>query len=212
MEQGRASLGIGAAIGISAYTMTTAIAAAGMDAAQSAEEFGRYKLLLYPVGGPFAAATLFPRARGRALSVVSGLAQTVALGATITGIAVLAKHRRPLSSRGERRLGMALLATGAATLATTSLAASIIGATRIRESPKDPYWRRMVIPISGGLAAIPSTDQYLRKWGAAFLSTVQMAALISAVAGLAISSRARPITAMALPTRGGAQVSFAFRF
>ena len=208
-----AALGIGAAIGLSAYTMTTAIGAGGMDTAQSAEEFGTYKLLLYPVGGPFAAATRFPRARGRALSIVSGLAQTAALGTTITGIAVLSKYGRHLPPRRQRSLGAALFSTGVATLGATVLAASIVGGTRLRNDSDDPFWRRMVIPIVGGYAAMPATDRYQAKWGAAFLSTVQVAALASTIGGLAIMRRTpRPMTAMALPTRGGAQVSFMARF
>ena len=106
-----------------------------------------------------------------------------------------------------------MLAGGLGTLAFSVLAVSVVGGTRLKRDPDDRFWRRMLIPVAGGFAAMPVADDYQAKWGAAFLGTLQVAASVTTIAGATIMLRhPRPITAFATPTRDGAHVSVAFRF
>jgi len=210
-EEGRIALAVGVALGASTYTLTSATGAAGMDQAQSKTEFNAYRMLLLPVAGPFVASRAFKRPLGRGAAIMSGLAQTVALGTTLTGALVVGRYQdRPPKPR---KVGEALFGVGVIWLGASIIGATVVAGTRLNERPGDPFFRRLLIPVVGGYAAMPATDKYIQKWGGAFLGTLQTAALASTVAGLTIMRRhPRRFTAMALPTMVGARLSLAGRF
>lgn len=207
-----AILSISGMLLLGGYAVTARFAASRMDDATSQAEFDSNKGLLVPIVGPFIAVPDLESQNARAAAIFSGVLQTAAATSTIVTSVLMHRHLRRYPKPPSREAGIGLLAAGLGTLGATTLTMGIVGGVALRRAPGDPFWRRMLIPVGGGFAAMPETESYSAKWHSAVVGTLQVAAVGLTVAGTAIMLRTRPLSVTGFPTPGGARISFAVRF
>ena len=212
-KAGIISLGVGLDLALGGYLITSAYGADHMDEARSEREFEANKRLLVPVVGPFLAVPKLRSRTARGYAIFSGVVQTGATAAALTGSVLIARHRARHPAPPRRDLGIGLLSAGLGVMGTTTLLVGTISGFSLRNKPGNRFHRRMLIPLAGGFLAMPVAESYMAKWVAALVGTLQVSAVGMTIAGALILRKTRqPIAAAAFPMRGGAQASFAFRF